>query len=751
MEKKKKIVKCHICGQNKRLENIWKCNHRKVKKASNHIIRCNKCDKKILRKNLNRHLQRWHTRKISIYLNMPRYLIEKEDSEWTIDCDSVETIYEMKTKIAQLFTVTNFVSLYTSRYNRYFPIKSLSRFGVEIEYMSHKSQFSSCTYDISLNIESSSQINKFQENQILSIILKNEKIDEYQVFNQIFNLSYPSILKLYYVMDEIIKHSSNIVYNINSNSSKKNKRTFLRKRPKYFHHENVYRINKKTFYIIWNYFKDIKKFHFKHLLQLHSLKKNEGRLSYKYIYLYINEVDRSFKQIIDCLSIYTVIDADKFIFPQPFLDSIFEEFKNIVFSDKYIYDDSIQTKKENELQNHLKKPFCPVSTFYEANKISTYVKTTCLKYILEQYQYKNDVLWKHNLGIWKFWKIEKLETIFANNKTKKSLDITNFLIYAASFTVSIPQFKPKVKRKTKALNKIESFLKRQEQIKKRNWKSMKQMDIVEYWDNKKKLKKLQEFHRNKQVNHTNAYNEIKHLFSYDETNQEKPMSNYVSNCFNPPSHALSKIETNREPIERSKLFQASLWSSFKMPISKCSTYGDFITSSRKKIYTVMAKKEQMRMNMRKELKEITKEANESWTFFVQKLVCISASYTIANIDKFEIFRECVKNELNNYISRSEPYHNFEQFIKVNMIKCPIQAAQHMDRSITDFKKSEHLKKLDSEIFENTELESEVVENIELDSQVLKHTKSFHYFKNSINVDEKLLIDRDLNNSFISII
>jgi hypothetical protein len=92
------------------------------------------------------------------------------------------------------------------------------------------------------------------------------------------------------------------------------------------------------------------------------------------MYMFINEVDRSFQQIKYALSIYTVIDVDKFIFPQPFLESTFKEFKNSAFSDKHVFNDSLEIKKQNDLKNNLEKPFCKVSTFYPKDNISTITK-----------------------------------------------------------------------------------------------------------------------------------------------------------------------------------------------------------------------------------------------------------------------------------------------------------------------------------------------------------------------------------------
>jgi hypothetical protein len=369
--KTRKLLPCHICGQLKRLSNVENCDHKKLNKTSSqYVIRCDKCDTKLLRKNLKRHLTRWHTKKNYININMPRKSIENDDS-FGIDCDSVTSLIEVKKIISSAFSNSNSVSLLTSYY-RYFPIKKLSCKGVEIEYISHESRF--LTYDIPLNIESYTKINDFQEKEIKKIIDTNDKSNESQVLSQICNLSYTSILELYYVMQEIIKHCSNIVYNINSNSSKKNKKIFPIKREKYRHCENVYCIEKNTFYSIWNYFKNIKQLHFKHLLHIHTLKKNEGRLSYKYMYMFINEVDRSFQQIKYALSIYTVIDVDKYIFPQPFLESTFKEFKNSAFSDKNVFNDSLEIKKQNDLKNNLEKPFCKVSTFYPKDNISTITK-----------------------------------------------------------------------------------------------------------------------------------------------------------------------------------------------------------------------------------------------------------------------------------------------------------------------------------------------------------------------------------------
>ena len=217
----RKLLPCDICGKMKRRENIDKCDHKNINKTLNTKIRCFKCDAELLKKNMKRHLHRWHTKKISIFLNMARSTIENEDSEVSIDCDGIETLAEVKKRISKVFLNNNTVSLLTSCY-RYFPIKKLSCKGVEIEYISNHSSF--LTYDIPLNIESSTKINSFQEKTIQEIIVKNDKSNESQVLSQIFNLSYTCILELFYVMQYIINNSSIIVYNINCNSSKKKKK-----------------------------------------------------------------------------------------------------------------------------------------------------------------------------------------------------------------------------------------------------------------------------------------------------------------------------------------------------------------------------------------------------------------------------------------------------------------------------------------------------------------------------------------------
>ena len=265
-----------------------------------------------------------------------------------------------------------------------------------------------------------------------------------------------------------------------------------RKRPKYRHCENVYCINKKTFYSIWNYFKNIKPFHFKHLLNLHTLKKNDGRLSHKYIYLYITEVDRSFHQIKSALAIYTVIDADKEKFPKPFLESVFKEFENSAFSDKHVFNDLLDIKIQNEHKHNLQKPVFTPSTFYpEYNKsncttslytkddIAYTTKLVCLQYLIERYDFKQDLRWRLNVGLFHMWKIQKLKNILSK-KIKIDPHIKDFLHYTSSLNVEKVQFKAKRRKTSKLLQTFNRIEKKRKTI----WTSIKKMSLKEYWGKK---------------------------------------------------------------------------------------------------------------------------------------------------------------------------------------------------------------------------------------------------------------------------
>jgi hypothetical protein len=147
-------------------------------------------------------------------------------------------------------------------------------------------------------------------------------------------------------------------------------------------------------------------------------------LSYKYIYMYINELDRSFQQIQYALAIYTVIDADKIIFPKPFLESVFKEFGNSAFSDKHVFNDLLDIKIQNDRKNNLQKPvFTPLTFYpkynianstkslYPKDNIANTTKLLCLQYLIERYDCKQDLRWMLNVGIFHMWKMQKLKNI----------------------------------------------------------------------------------------------------------------------------------------------------------------------------------------------------------------------------------------------------------------------------------------------------------------------------------------------------
>lgn len=721
----RKLLPCDICGKMKRRENIDKCDHKNINKTLNTKIRCFKCDAELLKKNIKRHIHRWHTKKISIFLNMARSTIENEDSEVSIDCDGIETLAEVKKRISKVFLNSNTVSLLTSCY-RYFPIKKLSCKGVEIEYISNHSSF--LTYDIPLNIESSTKINSFQEKTIQEIIVKNDKSNESQVLSQIFNLSYTCILELFYVMQDIINNSSIIVYNINCNSSKKNKTIVPRKRPKYHHCENVYCINKKTFYSIWNYFKTIKQFHFKHLLNLHTLKKKDGRLSQKYIYMYINEVDRSFQQIKSALAIYTVIDADKEQFPKPFLESVFKEFENSAFSDKHVFNDLLDIKIQNENKHNLLKPVFTPSTFYpKYNKsnsttsvypkddIAHTTKLICLQYLIERYDFKQDLRWSLNVGIFHMWKMQKLKNILSK-KIKINPHIQDFLHYTSSLNVAKVQFKTTKRITSKSLQTFNRIGKKRKSI----WTSIKKMSLTQYWGEKIKIKTFEQDHIKEKVNNKEDYQDLHYLFNTEQVEEK-------SKCFLPPPH--KNVFDNNPNINKSNItsiFEAS------PSTTSCSRFnfhnvGDFMTFRQTQIRDVMAYKEQIKIESINKIHNVKKE--DSWISFVKQLFIICDGFKISKKDKMEIVRNCLKNQINESLKKcDDTYLNFEHFSKINRNKCPMQGAIELERSIADIKKRENIKK----------------------SMHIEENKTFHSSKKSIDIDEKLLTDSCVNDNCLFI-
>ena len=682
---KMSMYRCGLCNYltntKEYLEAHWKTDCRltnnsdtlkpeKEKNAKKKQTLCPKCSNVILSKNLKRHLKNIHSKIIIINYFVPRQLIDKaSNSESVVDADSIKTLTLLRRIIKIKLKKHQTIQIMTHYKNS--NILKLELKGVEIKIIQYKSQCNSCCIFSQFNICSyqrqcigldfSEELTRIQQEKITEILHKNNLIHTENYFLQnILNLAYEDILLLYFILREIIKVSSIVFYNVHVNSSTKNKKKFKRKRKKYYHNENVYKIKKKIFYKLWNYFNTIKKFNFKHLLGLDTLKKIDGRYSAKYLYIYIRQVDIRFIQIKQCLSIYTIIDPTKNMFPKSFLECMFQEFKNVIYTNKFI----CGTYGANELCNYkVDQTFTQLcvspAKFYDSNQMSVtlLMQIRCLELFVERHHTKEIDLF-NNCGIWKIWKLNKIKAYFEQKKPCCE-NISNFVNFSSRYYFSMSFNKKRVK-----LLKFERLLQKQNKAKLRNqnksWNFLKNMDTLEYrlyTDNLQRVFKKPKFN----------LNSIK-----CDSNKLKTIHNRQYN--------LDIVKKNQETYKSIFSNNTNVACTVKRPFYR--NYSNFILFNRNQISLIQCNHEHNVQKLNRQLEILTKVSNESWLSFVDKLNYLCSSYLKSKSAKKEKTLHYLKRELSRHVEMSDNNIQIETFQKVcdiiRVTQCPLKASSYID-------------------------------------------------------------------------
>ena len=241
-------IRCETCDKDVRksnFENHKKKHFTKIVKVSKTV--CMQCGLTLLKKNFNRHLK--SHRSIILHQNVPRRIIEQHTDIIDADLKKNALLYR-KIKIAFKKKVELTIMTSTKRTIDLKQIKLKNLKIVTIPYIA-----SCCSvYPQVCKYFDSCLAEKFHEGEVklISEMLRKMPCNK----SEYLNLNYDELSYLYHVLMQIVKASKPIFYNPNISARQKLK--FPHRRKKYYHKENVYKLDKKILSKIWNYFEIVK-------------------------------------------------------------------------------------------------------------------------------------------------------------------------------------------------------------------------------------------------------------------------------------------------------------------------------------------------------------------------------------------------------------------------------------------------------------------------------------------------------------
>ena len=174
----------------------------------------------------------------------------------------------------------------------------------------------------------------FAKGDICKIIESNEKFEKKETLWHLLNLQKIETDLLYHVVPMIIKLCQPIFYNHTVLTTAKLKQNKKIKRRNMQMLPNVYKIEKKIYNFISNFFEEVKKFDFDRILNLKKMKRNNGRESAKYLYYAIKDLDRLNFQV-NCIdSIHSCLDITQTNSKWRILNAFFHKLYKEIYESK---------------------------------------------------------------------------------------------------------------------------------------------------------------------------------------------------------------------------------------------------------------------------------------------------------------------------------------------------------------------------------------------------------------------------------